>query len=178
MPNLSILDGLAITPSCSRPCSIRRAPETTHRRAGDIASAAKYHVSADRLNHENIRARRSWIAARLAGVARCTARRIDDEGGGAMKYLFVAVVASAATMFALQNTTPISLRFLFWSLPQTPLASVILASFAAGIVLVALPFSISRWRLRAKSRTLEARLAEVEGEARRLEPPADPPATS
>lgn len=95
-----------------------------------------------------------------------------------MKYLFVAVVASAATMFVLQNTAPISLRFLFWSLPQTPLASVILASFAAGIVLVGLPFSISRWRLRAKSRSLEARLAEVDGEARRLEPPADPPVTS
>ena len=65
-----------------------------------------------------------------------------------MRYLFGAVVASAITIFALQNTTPTSLRFLFWSLPQTPLAAVILASVAAGIVLVGLPFWITRWRLR------------------------------
>ena len=92
---------------------------------------------------------------------------------GAMKYLLVAVVASGITIFALQNTTPVSLRFLLWSLPETPLATVILISVVAGIVLVGLPSSISRWRLRGRARSLEARLAAAEARAPKAEPPAD-----
>jgi uncharacterized integral membrane protein len=95
-----------------------------------------------------------------------------------MKYLFAAVIASAITIFALQNTTPVSLRFLLWSLPETPLAAVILASVVAGIVLVGLPFWINRWRLRMRVRSLETRLAESEARATRLEPPAHPPRPS
>lgn len=88
-----------------------------------------------------------------------------------MRYLLGAVVATAITIFALQNTTPTSLRFLFWSLPQTPLAAVILASVAAGIVLVGLPFWITRWRLRSRLRSLETRLANAEARATEREPP-------
>jgi putative membrane protein len=82
-----------------------------------------------------------------------------------VRYLIVAVIASAITIFALQNTTPISVRFLVWSLPETPLASVILVSVVAGILLVGLPLTISRWRLRARARSLEARLASAEARA-------------
>ncbi|MGH7306886.1 MAG: lipopolysaccharide assembly protein LapA domain-containing protein [Candidatus Rokuibacteriota bacterium] len=99
-----------------------------------------------------------------------------------MKYVLVAVIASAITLFALQNTTPIALRFLLWSLPETPLASVILVSVVAGVVLVGIPLSIGRWRLRARARSLEARLASAEARAGGREPPppegASRPSTS
>ena len=80
-----------------------------------------------------------------------------------MRYLIVALIASGITVFALQNTVRVSLRFLFWSL-ELPLAGVILGSVAAGIVLVGLPLSFDRWRLRARARTLERRLAAVDAE--------------
>ena len=92
---------------------------------------------------------------------------------GTMKYLLVAVVASGMTIFALQNTTPVPLRFLFWTLPDTPLATVILASVVAGIVLVGFPLLISRWRLHARTRSLAARLAAAEARAASGEPKAD-----
>lgn len=92
-----------------------------------------------------------------------------------MRYLIVAVIASGITVFALQNTTPISVRFLVWSLPETPLATVILVSVVAGIVLVGLPLVISRWRLRARARSLEARLATAEARATERQSPPDPP---
>jgi uncharacterized integral membrane protein len=91
-----------------------------------------------------------------------------------MRYFFAAAIASAITIFALQNTTPIVLRFLFWSLPDIPLATVILASVAAGVVLAGLPLWINRWRLRARTRSLEARLAEAEARATERETPPGP----
>ena len=81
----------------------------------------------------------------------------------AVRYLIVAVVASAITVFALQNTASTSVRFLFWSV-EPPLAGVILASVAAGIVLVGLPLWIGRWRLGSRARTLERRLAAADAE--------------
>lgn len=95
-----------------------------------------------------------------------------------MRYLLVAVVASAITLFALQNTTPISLRFLFWSLAEVPLASVILASVGGGIVLVGFPLLINRWRLRSRARSLEAQLADAEARAAKPEPPTSPPGSA
>ena len=89
------------------------------------------------------------------------------------KYLFVAVIASGVSIFALQNTTPVPVRFLFWSLPETALAIVILTSVVAGIVLVGFPLLISRWRLHARTRSLAARLAAAEARAASGEPPTD-----
>lgn len=87
-----------------------------------------------------------------------------------MKYFVVALIASAITIFALQNTTPTSIRFLVWSLPPTPLATVILSSVVAGIVLVGFPLWVTRWRLRARARALEARLASAEAPTAEHEP--------
>jgi uncharacterized integral membrane protein len=91
-----------------------------------------------------------------------------------VSYVLVAVVASAITIFALQNTTPTSVRFLFWSLDGTPLATVILVSVAAGIVLAGLPLWVDRWRLRVRTRTLETRLASAEVRAAEHEAPPGP----
>ncbi|HAM58795.1 MAG: hypothetical protein A2W08_09935 [Candidatus Rokubacteria bacterium RBG_16_73_20] len=79
-----------------------------------------------------------------------------------LKYVFVAVLASAITLFALQNSDQTKIRFLVWSLEGVPLATVILVSVAAGVVLVGLPLWVDRWRLRMRLRSLEARLASAE----------------
>jgi uncharacterized integral membrane protein len=84
----------------------------------------------------------------------------------AFRYLLIAVLASAVTVFALQNNAPTSLRFLAWSIEAVPLATVILASVATGIVLAGIPLVVDRWRLRSRNRALESRLAAVEAEAR------------
>jgi uncharacterized integral membrane protein len=85
----------------------------------------------------------------------------------AVRYALVAVVASLLTVFALQNHAAASIRFLIWRLEGVPLAGVILVSAAAGIVMVGVPLWLDRWRLRARARQLEARLAAVEAEAAR-----------
>ncbi len=95
------------------------------------------------------------------------------------KYVFVAVLASAITVFALQNSAPASIRFLVWRLQDVPLATVILVSVAAGIVLAGVPLWFERWRLRVRVRSLETRLAAAEallGEHDRG--PASPPSVA
>ncbi len=95
-----------------------------------------------------------------------------------VKYISVAVIVVAITLFALQNTAPTSIRFLIWGLKDVPLATVILVSVASGIVLVGVPLWFDRWRLRARARSLEGRLERVEarlGERTRT-PGASPPA--
>ena len=91
-----------------------------------------------------------------------------------LKSVFVAVVASAVTVFALQNNAPTSIRFLVWSLDAVPLASVILVSVAAGIVLVGVPLWLDRWRLRLRVRSLESRLAAAETRPAEGDRPAEP----
>ena len=95
------------------------------------------------------------------------------------RYVLVAVIAAVITLFAIQNNGPTSLWFLFWSLEAIPLATVILTSVAAGIVIVGVPLWVERWRLRARARALETRLEAVEallGERDRAAgaPPASP----
>ena len=85
------------------------------------------------------------------------------------KWVFVALLASALTIFALQNSASTQIRFLFWTLEATSLAIVILLSAAVGIVLVGLPLWLDRWRLRSRVRALEARLDAAEA-ARRPAP--------
>lgn len=80
----------------------------------------------------------------------------------AFKYLLVAIVAAAIAIFALQNSAPTAVRFLFWKLEAVPLAVIILFSAALGLIVVGLPLAIDRWRLRRRVRTLEARLGTLE----------------
>ena len=90
-----------------------------------------------------------------------------------LKYFFVALLASALTVFALQNGTPTRMRFLFWDVDGVSLAAVILLSAAVGVVLVGPALWFDRWRLRARVRQLEARLATPPRE----EPPTSRPAS-
>jgi len=88
------------------------------------------------------------------------------KGSGGLKSLFVAVLASALTVFALQNHTAVAIRVLVWQLEGMSLAAVILLSAAAGIVLVGVPLWIDRWRLRTRLRVLEAKVVAAADTAR------------
>ena len=88
------------------------------------------------------------------------------KGSGGLKSLFVAVLASALTVFALQNHTAVTIRVLVWQLEGMSLAAVILLSAAAGIVLVGVPLWIDRWRLRTRLRVLEAKVVAAADTAR------------
>ena len=92
-------------------------------------------------------------------------------------YVVVAVLAASVTVFALQNTDPATVRFLFWRLQAVPLAALILASFGAGLLIAGVPLAVSLgiWRSRARSRearvgTLEAAAAERDRQAARTPP--------
>lgn len=69
------------------------------------------------------------------------------------------ILGLAIAVFALQNTTPVEVRFLTWQMAGS-LALVVLISAGAGL-LVALLFGVpeilaARWRLRTLERRLEA----------------------
>jgi uncharacterized integral membrane protein len=80
----------------------------------------------------------------------------------AVGYLVVAILAAAVVVFAFQNGTPVAVRFLTWILPVTSIAALVLAALAAGIVLAGVPLWIQRWRLRARVRTLEVQVRQLE----------------
>jgi uncharacterized integral membrane protein len=79
-----------------------------------------------------------------------------------MGYLIVAVVAVAVAVFAMQNTAPVDVDFLVWKIAQVPVAAVVLASLAAGLVIAGVPLAFQLWRARRHARTLES---EVRREA-------------
>jgi uncharacterized integral membrane protein len=79
-----------------------------------------------------------------------------------LAYVIVGVLSAAVAVFALQNTQPMSLRFITWSIGEMPLAGAILASLAVGLILAAVPLSIANWRLRSRMRALEAKVAMLE----------------
>ena len=83
----------------------------------------------------------------------------------AFGYLVVAIVAAAVAVFALQNGTPTPVRLFAWTVEDLPLAALILASLAGGLVIAGVPLMIQRWRIRARLRAAERRIAELEAAA-------------
>lgn len=78
-------------------------------------------------------------------------------------------LASAITLFTLQNNAPVTVCLLIWRLEAISLATLILLSVAIGVVLAGAPLRVDRWRLRTRVRSLEMRLATVEALAGRAE---------
>jgi uncharacterized integral membrane protein len=76
-------------------------------------------------------------------------------------YLVVALLAVAVTVFAVANGDSITVNLIFWKY-ELPLSALVLLSLAAGIVVAGIPLSLQRWRLRARTRTLEARVRMLE----------------
>jgi len=97
----------------------------------------------------------------------------------AFGYLIVALIAAAVAVFALQNGEPTAVRFIAWTIDGVPLAGLILISLVSGLVVAGVPLMIQRWRLRARLRAAERRVAELEaarpsGPAPARELPPDP----
>jgi uncharacterized integral membrane protein len=92
----------------------------------------------------------------------------------ALGYLVVAILAAGVAVFALQNGAPTPVRFAVWTVDGLPLAALILASLASGLIVAGLPLLIQRWRLRARLRAAERRVAELEAAAARRESPPPP----
>lgn len=92
-----------------------------------------------------------------------------------MGYLLVAVVAVAVAIFAMQNTTTVEVEFIAWKIQEVPVAAVVLASLAAGIVIAGIPLWFKIWRLKSRLRTQTAiQPREVEAPDRPF-PPYDRP---
>lgn len=90
------------------------------------------------------------------------------------------LIGVGLTLFALQNTAAVEIRFLFWQ-TQGPLAAVVLLSAIGGLVialLFGLPEIISaRWRIRSLERRLENEGSALKGSgdvAARRDPPGPP----
>jgi uncharacterized integral membrane protein len=87
-----------------------------------------------------------------------------------LAYVLVGVLSAAVAVFALQNTQPMTLRFIGWSIESVPLAGAVLASLAIGLILAAVPLSIANWRLRSRVRTLESKVSMLESALTTREP--------
>ena len=81
-------------------------------------------------------------------------------------YLVVAILTAAVVVFAFQNGTPVSVRFLPWTVPEVSVAAVILIALVTGLLIAAIPLWIQRWRLRVRVRRL---LRALESQVRQLE---------
>ena len=91
----------------------------------------------------------------------------------AFGYLIVALIAAALAIFALQNGTPTTVRFIVWNLDGVPLAGLILGAFGAGLLIAGVPLGIQRWRARSQARRLEAHVRNLQAE--RHKPGTPPP---
>jgi uncharacterized integral membrane protein len=76
-------------------------------------------------------------------------------------YLVVALLAVAVTVFAFAHSDSLTVHPIFRKY-ELPLSALVLLSLAAGIVVTGIPLSLQRWRLRARTRTLEARVRMLE----------------
>lgn len=82
----------------------------------------------------------------------------------ALGYLIVALVAAGIAVFALQNGTPTTVRFMVWNLDGVPLAGLILGAFGAGLFISGVPLAIRHWRARSHARRLEAHVKTLQAE--------------
>jgi lipopolysaccharide assembly protein A len=78
----------------------------------------------------------------------------------AILYLVVALVGALVAVFAIQNINPVVIRFLGWQM-EGALSLVVLLSILLGIVLTSLVGFVPHWKLRAKIRQLENRVAQL-----------------
>src|SRR5262249_14865741 len=84
--------------------------------------------------------------------------RQERYGSVIVVYLLVALVGAVIAVFAIQNIGPVVIRFLGWQI-EGALSLVVLLSVLLGIVLASLIGVVPHWRLRARIRQLENRVA-------------------
>jgi len=77
-------------------------------------------------------------------------------------YIVVALLTAAVVVFAFQNGTPLSVRFLTWTVPEVSAAAVMLIALVTGLLIAAIPLWVQRWRLRVRVRGLESQVRQLE----------------
>jgi len=87
--------------------------------------------------------------------------------------LLALVLLAAVTIFALNNPTAVTVRFLAWRYGTT-LALAMIAAAAAGAVVVYIASLAAQQGLKTRLRAAESRLAELERQ-RTAPPPQSPP---
>jgi uncharacterized integral membrane protein len=76
-------------------------------------------------------------------------------------YLLMALLGSAATIFALQNRDPVEIWFLAWGVKGMPLALVILLSLLVGVVFTSLSGVVKVLKMRYRIRQLETQVGQL-----------------
>jgi uncharacterized integral membrane protein len=87
-------------------------------------------------------------------------------------YLLMALLGSAATIFALQNSGTVDISFLAWSMTGMPVALVILLSVLLGVVFASLSGVMKILKLKYRIRQLETQVAQLI--AAQTPPPSSP----
>ena len=90
-------------------------------------------------------------------------------------YLLMALLGSAATIFALQNRDPVEIWFLAWGVKGMPLALVILLSLLVGVVFTSLSGLVKILKMRYRIRQLEHQVGQLIAAQPVAAPPAHPP---
>jgi uncharacterized integral membrane protein len=90
-------------------------------------------------------------------------------------YLLMALLGSAATIFALQNRDPVEIWFLAWGVKGMPLALVILLSLLVGVVFTSLSGLVKVLQMRYRIRQLEHQVGQLIAAQPVAAPPAHPP---
>jgi uncharacterized integral membrane protein len=90
-------------------------------------------------------------------------------------YLLMALLGSAATIFALQNRDPVEIWFLAWGVKGMPLALVILLSLLVGVVFTSLSGLVKVLKMRYRIRQLENQVGQLIAAQPVAAPPARPP---
>ena len=80
-------------------------------------------------------------------------------------YLVVAALAVIITIFALQNTAEITVRFAIWRLDGVPIAGLVLGSLGAGLLIAGVPLLIKLGIWRRRARSLQTRLGALDTSA-------------
>jgi uncharacterized integral membrane protein len=90
-------------------------------------------------------------------------------------YLLMALLGSAATIFALQNRDPVEIWFLAWGMKGMPLALVILLSLLVGVVFTSLSGLVKVLRMRYRIRQLESQVNQLIAAQPASQSPSRPP---
>jgi uncharacterized integral membrane protein len=89
-------------------------------------------------------------------------------------YLLMALLGSAATIFAFQNSQTVPIQFLIWKREDIPLVLIIMLSLLIGIVVASLSGIVRVWKLRSRVRQLEAQVSQLTAAQAGSPPPRSP----
>lgn len=89
--------------------------------------------------------------------------------------IFSFIIAFLAIIFAIQNATPVTIKFLIWEL-QGSLALVLFIALLAGALIAYLAAAPGQIRRRITISNLQKRLSELEDEIARTQLAASPEA--